>query len=66
MQHNNGESQYTSGKLTWVMLFLLVFESKKEALLKEKIECQEKLVHDCDHGGMIDDEVEEELKKIIL
>ena len=36
----------------------------KEALLKNNIEYDEKLVHYCYHGGMIYDEVEEALKKI--
>ncbi len=39
-------------------------EGYKEALRKNNIEYDEKLVHFCHHGGMIYDEVEEALKKI--
>ncbi len=39
-------------------------EGYKEALRKNNIEYDEKLVHHCYHGGMIYDEVEEALKKI--
>ena len=35
-QHNNGESQFTKSKLPWKLIFLKVFETKKEALVEEK------------------------------
>jgi len=35
-QHNNGKSIYTSKKTPWKLVCLLAFNSKKEALIKEK------------------------------
>jgi putative endonuclease len=35
-QHNNGESIYTAGKIPWILVCLLSFETKKEALIKER------------------------------
>ncbi|MBK8610379.1 MAG: GIY-YIG nuclease family protein [Chitinophagaceae bacterium] len=35
-QHNNGESPYTSSKVPWVLACLLEFDSKTEALIKER------------------------------
>jgi putative endonuclease len=35
-QHNNGESQYTSSKVPWLLVCLLEFDSKTEALIKER------------------------------
>ncbi len=35
-QHNNQESSYTSSKVPWKLVGLLVFATKKEALIKEK------------------------------
>ncbi|MES1181895.1 MAG: GIY-YIG nuclease family protein [Flavobacterium sp.] len=36
LQHNNGESQYTSSKIPWVLVCILEFDSKTEALVKER------------------------------
>ena len=36
LQHNNGESLYTSKKIPWKLVCLLLFETKHEALIKEK------------------------------
>jgi putative endonuclease len=36
VQHYNGESEYTREKGPWELVCLLVFESKTEALSKEK------------------------------
>ena len=35
-QHNQGECSYTSKKIPWKLVALLQFESKREALIKEK------------------------------
>ncbi|MBK7958486.1 MAG: GIY-YIG nuclease family protein [Bacteroidetes bacterium] len=35
-QHNQGECTYTSQKIPWKLVALLQFESKREALIKEK------------------------------
>jgi putative endonuclease len=35
-QHNLGESYYTSSKRPWKLVCLLRFETKREALIKEK------------------------------
>ena len=35
-QHNTGESHYTSTKKPWKLVCLLKFETKSEALTKEK------------------------------
>ena len=35
-QHNNGESHYTSSKIPWTLVCLLEFDSKTEALIKER------------------------------
>ena len=35
-QHNAGESKYTSTKIPWKMVYVEHFESKKEALIREK------------------------------
>ncbi|MBK7958485.1 MAG: GIY-YIG nuclease family protein [Bacteroidetes bacterium] len=35
-QHNLGECTYTSNKTPWKLVALLQFESKREALIKEK------------------------------
>ena len=34
--HNLGESTFTSQKIPWKLVCLLAFETKKEALIKEK------------------------------
>ena len=34
--HNLGESTFTSQKIPWKVVCVLVFDSKKEALIKEK------------------------------
>ena len=36
IQHNNGESQFTKSKMPWRLIFVKVFETKKEALIEEK------------------------------
>lgn len=35
-QHNLGESSYTSNKIPWKLVCILSFDTKKEALVKEK------------------------------
>jgi putative endonuclease len=35
-QHNNAESHYTSTKIPWVLVCLLEFDTKTEALIKER------------------------------
>ncbi len=35
-QHNNGESRYTSKKAPWRLVYLEEFETKREALIREK------------------------------
>ncbi|MBP7478145.1 MAG: GIY-YIG nuclease family protein [Chitinophagales bacterium] len=35
-QHNLGECTYTSKKIPWKLVALLQFETKREALIKEK------------------------------
>ena len=35
-QHNLGESSYTSNKIPWKLVCILSFDTKKEALIKEK------------------------------
>jgi putative endonuclease len=35
-QHNEGLSEYTSHKIPWVLVCLLLFETKRDALIKEK------------------------------
>ncbi len=36
MQHNNGESHYTSGKTPWRLVYIQSFTTKREALIREK------------------------------
>ena len=36
LQHNNGESSYTSSKIPWKMVYLEELSSKREALIREK------------------------------
>ena len=35
-QHNNGESRFTANKGPWKLVFIQEFDTKKEALQKEK------------------------------
>ena len=35
-QHNNGESQYTSTKKPWQLIFVQEFQIKRDALIQEK------------------------------
>ena len=35
-QHNNKESKYTSNKTPWQLVGLIIFETKREALIAEK------------------------------
>ena len=35
-QHNNGESRYTSNKTQWKLVYLEEFETKREAVIREK------------------------------
>ena len=35
-QHNNLESRYTAQKAPWKMVYIEVFQSKKEALIRER------------------------------
>ena len=36
LQHNNGESAYTRKKIPWELVYVELFSSKKEALIREK------------------------------
>ncbi|MCP9751152.1 GIY-YIG nuclease family protein [Ferruginibacter sp. HRS2-29] len=36
IQHNNGESAYTRNKIPWELVYVEVFSTKKEALIREK------------------------------
>ena len=36
VQHNNGESRYTSQFRPWILVYLEQFFSKREALIREK------------------------------
>ena len=35
-EHNNGFSRYTSKKMPWKLVYLQEFETKREALIREK------------------------------
>jgi len=35
-RHNNGESQYTSAKIPWILVFVEILETKTLALKREK------------------------------
>ena len=35
-QHNNKESNYTSGKVPWVLVYVEVMESKTAAIIRER------------------------------
>ncbi|PBQ33395.1 endonuclease [Sphingobacteriaceae bacterium] len=35
-QHNLGLSKYTSSKTPWILVYLEVYDSKREALIREK------------------------------
>jgi putative endonuclease len=35
--HNRGESEYTRGKLPWRLVFVQSFETKREALIRERV-----------------------------
>ncbi|MGB4415491.1 MAG: GIY-YIG nuclease family protein [Paludibacter sp.] len=35
-QHNNGESEYTSRKMPWKLVYLEELTTKREALIREK------------------------------
>lgn len=35
-QHNNAESKYTRSKIPWKLVYLEYFESKKDALVRER------------------------------
>jgi len=35
-QHNNAESRYTAHFIPWKLVFLQIFDSKKQALIREK------------------------------
>jgi putative endonuclease len=34
--HNQGKSSYTSKKIPWILVGILIFDTKKDALIKEK------------------------------
>ena len=36
LQHNAGESQYTSGKIPWQLVYVEELLTKREALIREK------------------------------
>ncbi len=36
IQHNNAESNYTSHKIPWKLLYIEILETKKNALIREK------------------------------
>ena len=35
-EHNNGESQFTRSKMPWKLIFVQMFDTKKEGLIEEK------------------------------
>ena len=35
-QHNNGKSRYTSNKTPWKLVYLEEYQTKKEAIIREK------------------------------
>jgi len=35
-EHNNGENQFTRSKMPWKLIFVQKFETKTEALIREK------------------------------
>jgi putative endonuclease len=37
LQHNNAESKYTSAKVPWKLVYVEMLESKREALIREKV-----------------------------
>lgn len=37
LQHNNGDSQYTSAKLPWKLVYVEELPTKREALIREKV-----------------------------
>jgi putative endonuclease len=37
LQHNNGDSQYTSGKMPWQLVYVEELPTKREALIREKV-----------------------------
>jgi putative endonuclease len=37
LQHNNGESQYTSNKVPWTLVYVEELLTKKDALIREKV-----------------------------
>jgi putative endonuclease len=36
-QHNNFESKYTSAKVPWKLVHIEIFDTKREALIREKV-----------------------------
>ncbi len=36
IEHNNGQSRYTSKKMPWKLVYLEKFETKREALIRER------------------------------
>ncbi len=36
IEHNNGQSRYTSKKMPWKLVYLEEFETKREALIRER------------------------------
>ncbi|MEI6947099.1 GIY-YIG nuclease family protein [Paraflavisolibacter sp. H34] len=36
LRHNNGESEFTRTKVPWKLIFVQQFETKREALIREK------------------------------
>ncbi|SKA16256.1 GIY-YIG nuclease family protein, partial [Sediminibacterium ginsengisoli] len=36
VQHNNGESHYTSAKIPWTLVYVELLPTKKDALIREK------------------------------
>jgi putative endonuclease len=43
-RHNRGESTYTRRKAPWKLVYVVAFETKREALIREK--AQKKYSHD--------------------
>ncbi|MEO6480627.1 MAG: GIY-YIG nuclease family protein [Ferruginibacter sp.] len=35
-EHNNGQSKFTKSKLPWNLIFVSLFETKRDALIEEK------------------------------
>ncbi len=37
VQHNNGECEYTSKKMPWILIYIETLPTKREALIRERV-----------------------------